>query len=33
MLEKWEMIKNLYSTNKDSIVIGLCVLLLLSWMF
>ena len=33
MLEKWEMIKNLYTNNKDSIVVVLCVLLLLSWMF
>jgi hypothetical protein len=26
-------IKNLYNSNKDFIVIGLCVLLSLSWIF
>jgi hypothetical protein len=31
MLEKWEMMKGLYENNKDTIVIVLCGLLLLSW--
>ena len=31
--EKIDLIKNLYSENKDYIVVVLCGLLLMSWMF